>query len=43
MRTGDLAAWDPDRLCAVAASLGRRAEVILVPAGMRAVVTFEPA
>ncbi|APX86014.1 hypothetical protein BV511_15685 [Methylorubrum extorquens] len=43
MRTGDLASWDLDRQCAVAASLGHRVEVVLVPPGMRAVVAFEPA
>ncbi|MBI1689541.1 hypothetical protein [Methylorubrum sp. DB1722] len=43
MRTGEIASWDLDRQCAVAASLGHRVEVILVPPGMRAVTVFEPA
>lgn len=43
MRMGDLGAWDLARLCAVAASLEHRVEVILVRPGMRAVITFEPA
>lgn len=43
MRTGDLGAWDLDRLCAIAASLDRWVEIVLVPAGKRAVVTFEAA
>ncbi|TXM74853.1 hypothetical protein FV226_05635 [Methylobacterium sp. WL12] len=43
LRSGDLARWDLDRLCAVSASLGHRVEAILVPQGMRAIVAFEPA
>ncbi|NEU13511.1 hypothetical protein G3T14_15420 [Methylobacterium sp. BTF04] len=43
LRSGDIARWDLDRLCAVSASVGHRVEAILVPQGMRPVVTFEPA
>lgn len=43
MRTGEIASWDLDCQCAVAASLGHRVEILLVPPGMRAVVAFEPA
>jgi hypothetical protein len=39
----NLGSWELDRLCAMAASLDRRVEVILVPLGKRAVVSFEPA
>jgi hypothetical protein len=43
LRSGDIAGWDLDRQGAVAASLDHRVEMILVPPGKRAVVTFEPA
>lgn len=43
LRSGDIAAWDFDRLCAVSASLDQCIEATLVPAGMKAVVSFEPA
>jgi hypothetical protein len=42
LRSGDISGWDLDRQCAVAASLGHRVEIVLVPPGMRAVVAFEP-
>lgn len=42
-RSGDIAGWDLDCQCAVAASLNHRVEMILVPPGKRAIETFEPA
>jgi hypothetical protein len=43
LRSGEIGRWDLDRLYAVAASLRHTVHPVLVPAGMKAVVTFEPA
>jgi hypothetical protein len=43
LRSGEISRWGLDRLCAVAASLKCAVHPVLVPAGMRAVITFEPA
>ncbi|TXM73767.1 hypothetical protein FV226_08100 [Methylobacterium sp. WL12] len=43
LRAGDIASWGWERLCAVAASLDQGVYVALVPPGMRAIVSFEPA
>lgn len=43
MRSGGQASGDLDHLRPVAASLSHRAEIVLVPPSVRAVVTFKPA
>jgi hypothetical protein len=43
LRAGEIAAWDLDRQCAVAASLRHSVHLVLVPEGMRPVIAFEPA